>query len=231
MKRVEIILKATFNDFVAWLVRHTEDVCSKSFPTQTGRILLESARPSNTPGDTRFIEMRGYYATLDTDGNEKRYLQKAMIQFEVLRLNQERIEVQAICSQPVLIAYFDNLLSGIARRWPESQIEDVPMQSPPRLDTAQTSQLIQRIHEEQERKIDESDLDPAPALKGTQDISKQRRSPGPKPGVLTESQKDSVRRYWKAQDEGVTQKSFCAQEGIERSTLRRWEIAMKSGEL
>jgi hypothetical protein len=227
MKRVEIILKTTFNEFAAWLARHTEDVYGKSFPTEAGWVSLEAARPPNTFGDTRFIQMLGHYAMLDKDGNAKSYLQGAMIQFEVLRLSQERIEVQVTCSQPVLMSYFDNLLSGIARHWPEAQIEDVPMQLPPRADTVQTSELIQPFHEEQKQKTDESDSDPAPALKGSQDMPNQRRPPGPKPGVLNEFQKDRVRRYLEARANGMSQKSFCAEEGIERSTLRRWETAMK----
>jgi len=129
MKKVAIFLKTTFNDFMAWLEQRTQYVYDELFPIDNGWLLLESARLSSSLRSNRDIEMRGHYAWQREDGSETRQDQGTMIRFEVLQLNQGRVEVHATCTQRVLLPYFNSLLGDIAKRWPESYIEVAPMQS------------------------------------------------------------------------------------------------------
>ena len=59
-----------------------------------------------------------------------------------------------------------------------------------------------------------------PIAVNRQSVSGQRErsktKPGPKPGGLTEYQKETVRRDQAAQNRGETQKAFCIQEGLDR---------------
>ncbi|SRR6266511_979915 len=68
---------------------------------------------------------------------------------------------------------------------------------------------------------------PEPLPTFTATVSAMPRASGRKSGILTDDQKETVRKYRAARARGETQKQFCTREGVGESTLRRWEKTME----
>jgi len=120
--QVTFFLDTTGEHFARWLENYTNDVPYRDFSTERGRITLQPARaPYSIAGPTD-IEMEGFYIKPSTN-NDTEVAQPLprIILFKVVPLAPTRLEVTAKCTQPVIMAYFKELLMAIVERWPEAQ--------------------------------------------------------------------------------------------------------------
>ncbi len=119
-QKVTVIANTTPTHFGAWLEKHTQGIHWRNFPTERGRINLQSARASGYQ-----ITMDGSYScpSKDDPDFETAYLLGPQIGFELTPLSADRTEITGYCnpSKPAaLVAYFAELLAEIAKRWPET---------------------------------------------------------------------------------------------------------------
>ena len=129
--KTNLIIETSQEYFCNWLEDFTRDAPSKNFPTEKGSISIQIARPAQFGfSGNRFMRMEGYYLTAPKDGSQTAYPISSVIEFKVIPLNQNRIEIVAECSQPVVESYFQFLLVKIVERWKsikssEQQISDL----------------------------------------------------------------------------------------------------------
>lgn len=115
--KINFILETSQEYFCNWLEDFTRDAPNKNFPTEKGRISLQRARPAPYGfSGNRYMYMEGHYFAPAKDGSETVYLSMS-IDFQIISLNQDRIEIVAECSQPAVEGYFQFLLGEISKRW------------------------------------------------------------------------------------------------------------------
>jgi hypothetical protein len=116
--KINLIVETSQEYFCNWLEDFTRDAPYKNFPTEKGFISLQTARPAQYGySGNRNMRMEGYYLTLPKDGSQTAYPISSVIEFKIIPLNQNRIEIVAECSQPVVEIYFQFLLGEIGKRW------------------------------------------------------------------------------------------------------------------
>ena len=103
-----------------WLADFTWNAPSESFPTEKGRIGIQRARLSSQ-GNMPSMVMDGAYFVPKDDGSEIAYLIKDVIEFKIIPLTPNRIEIRARCNQRVVTEYFLHLLAEMNKRWPQPQ--------------------------------------------------------------------------------------------------------------
>ena len=107
--------------FTNWIQNYSRNVTNHfGFPTQNGRISLNPMQRTSSHSGQK-LKMDGLYIFSKGSSSEQAEQLPALIEFEVVSLAPERIEVCAECSQPVLIPYFEELLEAISERYPETQ--------------------------------------------------------------------------------------------------------------
>jgi hypothetical protein len=111
-----LFLDTTPAIFAAWLEQKTRLVYVTDFPTDKGRIALQTSRYNPATG---LVSMPGVYITPTNDASEQAIPLPDLIVFRIVRLAPERIEVAVRCDQPALQRYCLELLAEIAQRWGE----------------------------------------------------------------------------------------------------------------
>jgi hypothetical protein len=126
--KTNFIIDTSQEYFCNWLEDFTRDAPYKNFPTEKGYISLQTARPAQYGySGNRYMRMEGYYLTPKDGESQTAYPLSSIVEFKIIPLNQNRIEIAAECSQPVVEVYFQLLLEEISKRWspvknPERQI-------------------------------------------------------------------------------------------------------------
>ena len=116
--KTNFIIETSQEYFCNWLQDFTRDAPYKNFPTEKGSISLQTARPAQYGySGNRYMRMEGYYLTAPKDDSQTAYPISSVIEFKINPLNQNRIEIVAECSQPVVESYFRILLEEIGKRW------------------------------------------------------------------------------------------------------------------
>jgi hypothetical protein len=116
--KTNFIIETSQEYFCNWLQDFTRDAPYKNFPTEKGSICLQTARPAQYGySGNRYMRMEGYYLTAPKDDSQTAYPISSIIEFKIIPLNQNRIEIVAECSQPVVESYFQILLEEIGKRW------------------------------------------------------------------------------------------------------------------
>jgi len=116
--RINLIIETSQEFFCNWLEDFTKDAPYKNFPTEKGHISLQTARPAQYGySGNRYMRIEGYYITAPIGDSQKAYPISSVIEFKIIPINQNRIEIVAECSQPVVENYFQFLLGEINKRW------------------------------------------------------------------------------------------------------------------
>ena len=104
---------------VNWLHQRTMMAYLEDFPTEKGRITLQSSRYNRQTG---VASMEGAYILPVDETTEKAFRIGTAIEFRLTPLSHDRTEVRARCLQPVCSPYFDQLVSEISIRWPQRNL-------------------------------------------------------------------------------------------------------------
>lgn len=120
VKHKTFFLDTSADYFVTWLRDYTRAAPYRDFPTEKGRINLQSAQPAYRPAGPTEMVMDGFYIAPSGDDSERGTHLHRLISFKIVPLGHGRTEVIAECRQPVVMDYFQELLREIGRRWPES---------------------------------------------------------------------------------------------------------------
>lgn len=117
--RITFFIAAAPSYFCNWLEDFTRHAYDVTFPTEKGRISLQRATPSGV-GNFVHMTMGGFYMVEKDTETAWAYPLGRVIDFKIISLAPDRIEIQASCHQPVAQQYFVDLLGEINKRWPQS---------------------------------------------------------------------------------------------------------------
>jgi len=138
-QKVRFKVKTNAQRFGTWLTSHVQDedgiwwFGDKRFDMESGHVALNEVSVSHTPqsgfdsvghiaiwGD--FVEriqeqevIPGEVFHFESESNSKK-----VIDFKLVDLAVESLEVTAQCHEPAVLEYFDEVLKQIIRRWPEA---------------------------------------------------------------------------------------------------------------
>src|SRR3990172_7516584 len=118
--------------FAKWLFKHTATLGMRSFPVGRGRVGLGRSSPQDVAGDSGRVMIGGYYAFPDSQAQDtERHVDLGeVIYFDLTSLAAEGVEVKAACDSSEIAEavrpYWRELLTEIARTWPEARVEIAP---------------------------------------------------------------------------------------------------------
>lgn len=116
MKKAQMILNTDAESFLNWLRNRDRQIHMRSFPTDSGHIDLQGAGIRVPQAGRIVVELESSY--LGKSGTAKSL--GTAIDFELLPLSADRLEVMARCMQDVTLPHFHQLLKDIEQRWPEA---------------------------------------------------------------------------------------------------------------
>lgn len=125
--KVTFWLNTTGDRFYEWLQRRTRSDSESGkleFATEEGRIRLWPVVQHWHPDNVWDIWMSAHRIVRSGEDEERREELPRVIQFTVLTTARERIQVDAECrlsEVPAVMEYFEELLEGIGRAWPEAK--------------------------------------------------------------------------------------------------------------
>jgi hypothetical protein len=118
-----LYLGTTATLFGQWLADYTRVIPYRDFPTEKGRLVLQSIKPPLSIQSPITLEMDTIYITPKGDEDaEVAWPVGAAITLRLVPLSTERVEVQAECRQSVIFGYFHELLAAVKQRWPQKEI-------------------------------------------------------------------------------------------------------------
>jgi|GEM_PF-4927466 hypothetical protein len=119
--------------FGAWLARYLQDEVwwfgDARFQTERGYIHLNEGPPQQNFGSGDYITIKGAYVERIQEQEvisgelfhfESEVNSRTVIDFELIDLASERLEVTAQCYESAVLEYFDEVLKQVIRRWPEA---------------------------------------------------------------------------------------------------------------
>lgn len=108
--------------FCNWLAHKTDDVYNYSFPTQKGRIDLDRARQKQLTNRQLVMVMKGNYIYLKPEAPEIEISRRvSVIEFSLIPISSNRLEITGVCRQNVCIKYFVKLLELIEEAYPATK--------------------------------------------------------------------------------------------------------------
>jgi NAD-dependent SIR2 family protein deacetylase len=118
-----LYLNTTATLFAQWLADYTRMAPDRDFPTEKGRLVLQSIKPSISIQAPTTLAMEAFYI-VQKKGEDAEMVRPigAAITFRVIPLSSERVEVRAECNQPAVADYIRELLAEIKQRWPTKGI-------------------------------------------------------------------------------------------------------------
>jgi len=127
-----LYLDTTATLFAQWLADYTRMVPYRDFPTEKGRLVLQSIRPAMSIQAPISLTMDTLHV-IPKEGEDAEIVWPvgAAIAFRVIPLSSERVEVQAECHYIAVEGYFRELLAEIKQRWPVRKKEASPVSEAP----------------------------------------------------------------------------------------------------
>jgi len=123
-----LYLDTTATLFAQWLADYTRMVPYRNFPTEKGRLVLQSIRPAMSIQAPISLTMDTLHVIpKEGEDAEIAWPVGAAIAFRVIPLSSERVEVQAECHHTAVEGYFRELLAEIKQRWPVRKKEAAPI--------------------------------------------------------------------------------------------------------
>jgi hypothetical protein len=131
-----LYLDTTAALFAQWLAECTQLAPYRRFPTEKGRLVLQSIKPPlSIQAPTALAMDTIHVVPKEDEDTELACPVRAAITFRVIPLSSERVEVQAECNQPVVADYFRELLAEIKQRWPTKEaVSETPSALPHHLE-------------------------------------------------------------------------------------------------
>ncbi|MDP2161801.1 MAG: hypothetical protein Q8K02_15060, partial [Flavobacterium sp.] len=120
--KTNFIINTSQEFFCNWIRDFTLDASQRDFPTEKGYISLQQARLHQKGYSGSFYMcMHGHYVTPPIGDAQTAYPIDSVIEFKIIPLDQNRIEIFSECSQSVVESYYIFILEEISKRWIQIQ--------------------------------------------------------------------------------------------------------------